>query len=55
MTDFSQDNNIFKTYDLFIFDLDDTLVKTEEYHYDAWLKTLQQIYYKLNKQHYLKI
>jgi beta-phosphoglucomutase-like phosphatase (HAD superfamily) len=43
MTDFSQDNYIFKKYDLFIFDLDDTLVKTEEYHYDAWLKTLQQI------------
>ena len=42
MTDFSQDNNIFKKYDLFIFDLDDTLVKTETFHYKAWLKTLQQ-------------
>ena len=42
MTDFSQDNNIFKKYDLFIFDLDDTLVKTETFHYEAWLKTLQQ-------------
>ena len=30
-------------YDLFIFDLDDTLIKTEEYHYKIWLKTLQDI------------
>jgi beta-phosphoglucomutase len=28
-------------YDLFIFDLDDTLVKTEEYHYKIWLEVLQ--------------
>jgi beta-phosphoglucomutase-like phosphatase (HAD superfamily) len=41
MTDFLKDN-IFKKYDLFIFDLDDTLVKTEVFHYEAWLKTLQQ-------------
>jgi beta-phosphoglucomutase-like phosphatase (HAD superfamily) len=41
MTDFLKDN-IFKKYDLFIFDLDDTLVKTETFHYNAWLKTLQQ-------------
>ena len=27
---------------LFIFDLDDTIVKTEKYHYDAWILTLQQ-------------
>jgi len=30
-------------YDLFIFDLDDTLIKTEEYHYKIWLETLQDI------------
>ena len=41
MTHFLKDN-IFKKYDLFIFDLDDTLVKTEKIHYNAWLKTLQQ-------------
>ena len=29
-------------YNLFIFDLDDTIVKTEKYHYDAWILTLQQ-------------
>jgi len=34
-------NNIVNDYDLFIFDLDDTLVKTEKYHYEAWLKTLR--------------
>lgn len=28
-------------YDLFIFDLDDTLVKTENYHYNAWLRVLK--------------
>ena len=28
-------------YDLFIFDLDDTLVKTEEYHHKIWLEILQ--------------
>jgi len=32
---------IFDEYDLFIFDLDDTLVKTEKYHYKIWLETLQ--------------
>ncbi len=32
---------IFDDYDLFIFDLDDTLVKTEKYHYKIWLETLQ--------------
>jgi beta-phosphoglucomutase-like phosphatase (HAD superfamily) len=41
MTNFLKDN-IFKKYDLFIFDLDDTLVKTEIFHYKAWLKTLRQ-------------
>jgi beta-phosphoglucomutase-like phosphatase (HAD superfamily) len=29
-------------YDLFIFDLDDTLIKTETYHYKAWLYTIQK-------------
>jgi beta-phosphoglucomutase-like phosphatase (HAD superfamily) len=29
-------------YDLFIFDLDDTLVKTEKYHYDSWLFVLKE-------------
>jgi len=33
--------DLFSKYDLFIFDLDDTLVKTEQYHYDAWIKTLK--------------
>lgn len=28
-------------YDLFIFDLDDTLVNTEYYHYTIWLETLR--------------
>lgn len=28
-------------YDLFIFDLDDTLVKTENYHYNAWLRVFK--------------
>jgi beta-phosphoglucomutase-like phosphatase (HAD superfamily) len=30
-------------YDLFIFDLDDTLVKTENFHYNAWLYTLKEV------------
>lgn len=29
-------------YDLFIFDLDDTLIKTEIYHYKAWMITLKK-------------
>jgi beta-phosphoglucomutase-like phosphatase (HAD superfamily) len=36
-------NNIFDNFDLFIFDLDDTIVKTEKYHYEAWLLTLKKI------------
>jgi beta-phosphoglucomutase-like phosphatase (HAD superfamily) len=32
---------IINKYDLFIFDLDDTLVKTENYHYNAWLRVLK--------------
>jgi beta-phosphoglucomutase-like phosphatase (HAD superfamily) len=31
----------FDSYDLYIFDLDDTIVKTEHLHYDAWIKTLK--------------
>jgi len=33
--------SIINKYDLFIFDLDDTLINTENYHYDAWIKTLK--------------
>lgn len=36
-------DNIINDFDLFIFDLDDTIVKTEKYHYEAWLLTLQSI------------
>jgi len=36
-------DGLIEKYDLFIFDLDDTLVKTEKYHYEAWLKTLKEI------------
>jgi beta-phosphoglucomutase-like phosphatase (HAD superfamily) len=35
--------HIYNMYDLFIFDLDDTLVKTEKYHYIAWIKTLKTV------------
>ena len=34
-------NNLINNFDLFIFDLDDTLVKSEKYHYTAWLITLK--------------
>jgi beta-phosphoglucomutase-like phosphatase (HAD superfamily) len=34
--------NIIDVYDLFIFDLDDTLVKTETYHYEAWLNVIRK-------------
>ena len=34
-------DNIFNNFDLFVFDLDDTLVKTERFHYEAWLKTIR--------------
>lgn len=34
-------DKIIEKYDLFIFDLDDTLVKSEKMHYQSWLKTLQ--------------
>jgi len=33
--------NIVDIYDLFIFDLDDTLVITEKYHYEAWLNIIR--------------
>jgi len=33
--------NIINNYDLFIFDLDDTLVKTEKLHYRCWKDVLQ--------------
>jgi beta-phosphoglucomutase-like phosphatase (HAD superfamily) len=35
-------SNVINDYDLFIFDLDDTLIKTEEYHYNAWVITLKK-------------
>jgi beta-phosphoglucomutase-like phosphatase (HAD superfamily) len=28
-------------YNLFIFDLDDTLIKSEVYHYEAWIETIK--------------
>jgi beta-phosphoglucomutase-like phosphatase (HAD superfamily) len=34
-------DELINNYDLFIFDLDDTIVKTEKYHYEAWLLTLK--------------
>lgn len=34
-------DELINNYDLFIFDLDDTIVKTEKYHYQAWLLTLK--------------
>lgn len=36
------DNSFIDKYDLFIFDLDDTLVKTEHLHYKSWLNILQK-------------
>jgi len=36
-------NNIIEKFDLFIFDLDDTIVKTEKFHYEAWLITLKTV------------
>ena len=34
--------DIINKYDLFIFDLDDTLIKTEQYHHKSWLYVLQK-------------
>ena len=39
----SMNNILFQKYDLFVFDLDNTLIKSEHLHYQAWLKTLQEI------------
>jgi beta-phosphoglucomutase-like phosphatase (HAD superfamily) len=36
-------NSLIDNYDLFIFDLDDTLIKTENYHYIAWLTVLKEV------------
>lgn len=33
---------IIDNYDLFVFDLDDTLVKTERFHYIAWMQVLKE-------------
>jgi HAD superfamily hydrolase (TIGR01509 family) len=33
---------IINNYDLFIFDLDDTLIKSEKYHYNSWLSVLKE-------------
>jgi beta-phosphoglucomutase-like phosphatase (HAD superfamily) len=37
----NQNYTLINDYDLFVFDLDDTLVKTEEYHYTSWLTILK--------------
>jgi beta-phosphoglucomutase-like phosphatase (HAD superfamily) len=42
--------NIINNFDIFIFDLDDTIVKTEQYHYNAWLHTLK---YFIDKHFYI--
>lgn len=42
--------NIISKYDIFCFDLDDTIVKTEKYHYQAWLETIQE---NTNKDFYI--
>ena len=42
--------NHFDNYDLYIFDLDDTIVKTEHLHYEAWIKTLK---YFVNENFYM--
>ena len=34
-------DNIIDNYDLFIFDLDNTIIETEKYHYNAWLETIR--------------
>jgi len=36
-------NDIFNKYDIFSFDLDDTIIKTEIFHYNMWLITLKQV------------
>jgi beta-phosphoglucomutase-like phosphatase (HAD superfamily) len=37
-------NSIIQNYDLFIFDLDDTLIMTEKYHYASWLEVLKEYF-----------
>jgi beta-phosphoglucomutase-like phosphatase (HAD superfamily) len=37
-------NTVINDFDLFIFDLDDTLVKSEKFQYEAWLITLQHFF-----------
>jgi beta-phosphoglucomutase-like phosphatase (HAD superfamily) len=44
-------NNIIEQYDLFIFDLDDTIVKTEHIHYQSWLLALE---YMLGYKYYIE-
>ncbi len=34
--------NIVDNFDLFIFDLDDTIVETDQYHYASWLHTFKK-------------
>ena len=34
--------NYINKYDLFIFNLNNAIVNVEEYHYKAWVKTLQE-------------
>ena len=35
--------NFIKKYDIFLFDLNNAIVNVEEFHYKAWLETLQNI------------
>ena len=35
-------SNFINNYDLFIFDLDDTIIKTEIFHYNSWLTILKE-------------
>jgi len=35
-------DNLINDFDLFVFDLDDTLIQTEKYHYDAWCSILKK-------------
>ena len=42
--------NLVNKFDLFIFDLDDTLVLTENYHYLAWRETITHFLLINNKQ-----
>jgi beta-phosphoglucomutase-like phosphatase (HAD superfamily) len=45
-------DNIINNYDLFIFDLDDTIVKTEHIHYKSWLLAIENtLGYKYNIEH----